>query len=334
MQRQRRSFQRSLLSFIAIVLGILLAIMLSVTVYFQKMLDRVNYIDTKAPFPTAEVLQDLISEAEIPTFSEITPIGGKDTDLVNILLVGQDRREGENRARSDSMILCTFNKASKEVTVTSFLRDLYVTIPEYGDNRINAAYVYGGIPLLEETLASNFGIQVDGTVEVEVDFTQFAQVIDLLGGVSMELRQDEADAINAALDGNLTAGEQWLSGSQALAYARIRNLDADGDFSRTDRQRKLVYALFRSYKDADLGAVLSLISEALPMITTDMSRLSMLRYAAELFPILAGADFASQQVPAAGTYSEETIRDMAVLVADMDAARALLQDTLLADPEK
>jgi anionic cell wall polymer biosynthesis LytR-Cps2A-Psr (LCP) family protein len=169
---------------------------------------------------------------------------------------------------------------------------------------------------------------------VEVDFTQFSQVIDLLGGISMELRQDEADAINATIPGNLTAGEQWLSGSQALAYARIRNLDADGDFSRTDRQRKVIYALFRSYKDADLGAVLSLISEALPMITTDMSKISMLRYAAELFPVLAGADFVSQQIPAAGTYSEETIRDMAVLVADMDAARKLLQDTLLASTEK
>ena len=327
MRRQRRSFQRTLLSFIAIVLGILLAIMLSVTLYFQHLLDRINYVEHDITFPIAENLSELIPEPEEESVSDTTQIGGKGSDLVNILLIGQDRREGEDRARSDTMILCTFNKATKEVTMTSFLRDLYVSIPGYQDNRINAAYAFGGMPLLNDTLKDNFGIHIDGNVEV--DFTQFSQIIDLLGGVSMELRQDEADAINQSVPGSLTAGEQWLTGSQALAYARIRNLDADGDFSRTNRQRKLITALLQAYKGADLSSILSLVVEALPMITTDMSKISMLRYAVELFPLLAGGNIASQQIPADGTYSNQSINDMSVLVADMEATRQLLRDTLV-----
>ena len=327
MRRQRRSFQRTLLSFIAIVLGILLAIMLSVTLYFRHLLDRINYVEQDITFPIAENLSELIPEPKEESVSDTTQIGGKGSDLVNILLIGQDRREGEDRARSDTMILCTFNKATKEVTMTSFLRDLYVPIPGYQDNRINAAYAFGGMPLLNDTLKDNFGIHIDGNVEV--DFTQFSQIIDLLGGVSMELRQDEADAINQSVPGSLTAGEQWLTGSQALAYARIRNLDADGDFSRTNRQRKLITALLQAYKGADLSSILSLVVEALPMITTDMSKISMLRYAVELFPLLAGGDIASQQIPADGTYSNQSINDMSVLVADMEATRQLLRDTLV-----
>lgn len=326
MRRQRRSFQRTLLSFIAIVLGILLAVMLSVTLYFQHLLDRVNYMEYDDSPAIAENLTDFLPAVQEKPEADTAMIGGKNSGLVNILLIGQDRRENEDSARSDTMILCTFNKETKEVTMTSFLRDLYVSIPGYSDNRINAAYAYGGSPLLNETLKQNFGIHIDGNVEV--DFTQFAQVIDLVGGVSMELRQDEAEAINETVPGNLTAGEQWLSGSQALAYSRIRNLDADGDFSRTNRQRKVITALVKAYKDADLGAILSLITEALPMISTDMSRLTMLRYGAELFPMLAGADITSQQIPASGTYTDQIINDMSVLVADMDAARQQLKDTL------
>ena len=70
---------------------------------------------------------------------------GRDSDIINILLIGQDRRE-ETRARSDSMIPCTFHKSEKKLTMTSFLRDTYVKIPGYGQNRINVAYAAGGMP--------------------------------------------------------------------------------------------------------------------------------------------------------------------------------------------
>ena len=249
-----------------------------------------------------------------------------EANYINILLIGQDRREGESQARSDSMILCTFNKHTKQLTMTSFLRDLYVSIPGYHDNRINAAYSEGGISLLRETLEQNFGVEIDGTVEV--DFTQFSGIVDLLGGVEIELRQDEANVINQETGGALEAGVRTLNGMEALAYSRIRKLDADGDFSRTNRQRKVMSALFTSLKDIKITAVIPLLNELLPMITTDMNSGQLLLCALEVFPMLSGTQIVSQHIPANGTYTDQTIDGMAVLVADMDAARQLLENTM------
>ena len=211
--------------------------------------------------------------------------------------------------------------------MTSFLRDLYVQIPGYKNNRINATYTAGGMELLNKTLEKNFGVTVDGNIEV--DFNQFSKIVDLLGGVTLELRQDEAEAVNKAVPGNLRGGECLLNGEQALAYARIRKLDSNGDFSRTQRQRKLLTALLNAYADASLPVFLSLLEEILPMITTDLTQTEILDYAMKLLPILPELELFSQHIPAEGTFSYQTIRKMAVLVADMDAARSLLEQTLL-----
>ena len=339
MKKQSPSHRRGRLILLCIVLGLILAVMLGGTLYFQHLLNRINYVDPNtAPtlsqeeldaYLATETQEDVTAPSLNPEDVEFgdhdTQIGG-DSNIINILLIGQDRREGESRARSDSLILCTFNKTSKTLTMTSILRDLYVKIPGYRQNRINAAYAAGGMSLLNKTLAENFGIHNDGNVEV--DFTQFAGIIALLGGVEIELRQDEATWINRETGSSLSAGTQLLKGSQALAYARIRKLDADGDFSRTSRQRKVITALIDAYKNTSLTSALSLLEEVLPMLTTDMTDTELLGYAVTLFPLLSGAEIVSQHIPAAGTYSSRMIDGMAVLVADMDANRQLLEETL------
>lgn len=328
------------MKFLCTLLGLILVVMLGVTVYFQHLLGQIHYVnpDDSASLSQEELDAYLAAEeggassgssmnsGDVQFDQHSTQIGGKGSNLVSILLIGQDRREGEGRARSDSMILCTFNKKTKQLTMTSFLRDLYVQIPGYNSNRINAAYAAGGMSLLDKTLAQNFGLYIDGNVEV--DFNQFAGIVDLLGGVEMELRQDEADFINEETGSSLSQGVYRLSGDQALAYSRIRKLDADGDFSRTNRQRKIMSALVEAYRDSNLTTLLSLMNQILPMITTDMSKLQILGYALELFPVLSGAEIVSQRVPADGTYSNQMIDGMAVLVADMDAARQMLEQTL------
>ena len=95
----------------------------------------------------------------------------QDKDIVNLLLIGQDRREGQDRQRADSMIMVTLNKKTKQISMTSFMRDLYVQIPGYSDNRINATYAFGGMDLLDSTLNTNFGVEIAGNVEV--DFGEF-----------------------------------------------------------------------------------------------------------------------------------------------------------------
>ena len=322
MKRKRRSSPaRSAMKLLCLMLGLVLTVMVGATVYFQAQMGMLPSLE--------EGLSKLDWELPELSLGKTDQIGGRGSHVVNILLIGQDRREGEERARSDSMILCTFNKKTQQVIMTSFLRDLYVTIPGHGANRINSAYAAGGMELLDKTLEENFGLHIDGNVEV--DFDRFAEIIDLLGGVELELRQDEADFINEETGSSLTAGWQRLAGEQALMYSRIRKLDADGDFSRTNRQRKVMSALLSAYRGSGAGTMVSLLKQVLPMLDTDLGNMKLLMLAAELAPMLGSAEIVSQHVPAPGTYTDQTIDGMAVLVPDKEAIQTMLEKTLLGE---
>lgn len=255
-----------------------------------------------------------------------TAAAAEPEETLNILLIGRDSLEPGESARSDTMILCSFHPDSGKLTLTSFLRDLYVTIPGHGKNRLNAAYAFGGSKLLKRTLEHNYDIAVDGCVEV--DFSCFPEIIDLLGGVRIDLREDEARFISRQTGTDLSQGPQKLSGSQALVYARIRKLDADGDFGRTLRQRKVIIALLDSYRDAGLIKGLALVKTLLPYVSTDLPRDTLLAHAKTMMPILSGMRLSSQTVPAAGSYICRRIDGMDVLIADENAVRKQLQDTL------
>lgn len=304
--------------------------------YVDYLMNQVHYVDPETtPTLTQQELDSLLAEEIIPQATTEPTVHGKKAYLpvvkeervINILLIGQDRRAGETRARSDAMILCTFHTGSNTLTMTSFLRDLWVQIPGYGDNKLNAAYVAGGMKLLNETLEKNFGVHIDGNVEV--DFQQFTQIIDMLGGIEIELRADEAKYLNRALNSkDLTSGVQTLNGQQALCYARIRSLDSDGDFSRTGRQRKVLEALICKYRGAGVKTALTLLDDILPMVTTDMTKVQIVGYCWDLLPMLSSMQIVSQRIPAEGTFTTPVIRNMSVLLADMDAARKMLRHTL------
>jgi anionic cell wall polymer biosynthesis LytR-Cps2A-Psr (LCP) family protein len=147
--------------------------------------------------------------------------------------------------------------------------------------------------------------------------------------VEIELRQDEADVINQQTGSNLTEGLQSLDGFQTLTYSRIRSLDRDGDFSRTNRQRKVINAVVSSLRNTSLTDLTPLISKILPMLTTDLSRGQLFLYALEILPNLSQIELHSQRIPADGTFTDKTIDGMSVLVADLDAQRQHLRSTLL-----
>ncbi len=339
-QARRSSGGRAAMIALCVVLGVILTILLGATIYAQRLLNKINYVKPGEQVTLSQ--QEAIEEATLeqedvdstaPTMNdedvqwgENTTEIGTEEHIVNILLIGQDAR-GNERARSDVMILCTFNKESGTLTMTSFLRDLYVQIPGYGNNKLNAAYAWGGMELLNKTLEKNFGIHVDGNVEV--NFERFAKIIDILGGVEIELRSDEANYINSSVPGSrLRSGVQRLNGEQALTYSRIRKLDANADFSRTNRQRKVLNSLIQEFKNADLSTILGLLEEVLPMLTTDMTQTEIVGYTTELFPLLASAEIVSQRIPMDGAYANRKIDGRSVLVADMDAVRDFLEKTL------
>lgn len=340
--KRKRSVARVFLVILCVLLGLILAAGIAATVVGNSLYNKMNRIEQPQETLTQEEIQQILQEETVDPNGPTAPVmdeqdmnwGEKEVQIIessgekiNILLIGQDARSGETRARSDSMILLTFDTDKKTVTMTSFLRDLYVKIPGYQDNKLNAAYAFGGMPLLNKTLEVNFGVQVDGNVEV--NFSRFAEVIDLLGGVDMELRQDEANLINRKVGhSKLSEGMMHMDGDQALYYSRIRYLDADGDFSRTNRQRKVITALIDKFRNTDRVTLLGLLDDLLPMIATDMDRSDILKLAADLIPMLKDCTVISQRVPADGEYEFRTIRSMSCVVADMDAARELLKQTI------
>lgn len=345
--------KRTLLIILCVVLSVILAILIGVAVYAEYILGLINYRnpgDTRPSLSESELnqfLQD--NEIDNPDFTGPTMSGadinwgddansiGEGEEIINILLVGQDRRKGESRARSDSMILCTINRVDNTITLTSFLRDLYVQIPGYRDNRINVSYFLGGTELLNECIEKNFGVHIDGNVEV--DFTGFQKIIDTLGGVDIELTSAEAAYLNrrgnwdvnnsSAGTWSLKEGLNHLTGEQALAYARIRQVGYTGDFGRTDRQKTVLNALFEKAKNMNVSQFNSLLTTLLPLVTTDMTNKEVVSYAMQVFPMISKIeDLGTYRVPADGAYQMTMIDGMSVLLPDLEASREMLEEIM------
>ncbi|HPU63706.1 MAG TPA: LCP family protein, partial [Mobilitalea sp.] len=177
----------------------------------------------------------------------------KDKNVFNVLLIGSDSRDPDDRGRSDAMMVLSVSKKNKEIVLTSLLRDIYLNIPGKKSNRLNAAYALGGAKLLTETIENNFKIKLDGYVAV--DFIAFLEIIDILGGVTVEVTEEELPFLNSNIrninmflnedtDKDLipAAGKYLLNGKQTLGYSRIRY--AGTDFARTARQRKVLEQIF------------------------------------------------------------------------------------------
>lgn len=351
-QKHSGAWQKYVLIALCVVLFLVLITLIFVTAYVEAALNRINRPPEDTATLSSSELEDIYKPQDtispdftgptynpeditLPTLAPDDPIIPKD-GIINILLIGQDRRPGETQQRSDAMILCTFNLKKNTITMTSFLRDLYVEIPGYKPTRLNAAYQIKGMRLLDETLAINFGVHVDANVEV--DFDGFMEIIDLLGGVDINLTKAEADYLNR--NGNwgvtddagtwrLKEGINHLNAQQALAYSRIRQLGSD--FARTERQRNVITALIKAYKNQSWTKMESLLWDILPLITTDMTNSDIFGYAAQLFPMLSSATIVTQRIPASGTYENAVVNGDEVLVPDLVANRQLLKNTISPD---
>lgn len=251
---------------------------------------------------------------------------GESGKIVNILLVGQDSRPGEDSKLADTIILLTLNKETKTLTTTSFLRDSYVKLPENyrghrcGWNRINTAYALGygwfgdagAMEMLNVTIQNNFGIEIDGNVEVSFD--SFTQVIDYLGGLKLELTQEETDYLNTQSElygtRHLEAGPNVLTGEEALWYARMRHMNAaDNDFKRASRQRMIIEKVLNDCKTMSVLELNKLLDTVLPMVTTNITPEVMKMYISELLPYIFEVEFVSNQCPAEveGSYWGEMV---------------------------
>ncbi len=246
-----------------------------------------------------------------------------DPMVENILLIGVDDRKGGDVSRSDTMILVSIDKKHSQIKMTSFMRDTYVTIPGHGDDKMNAACVYGGPQLVMETIEYNFGIDVDGYVLV--DFNAFKDVIDSLGGVTVAVEKREAEYINRTSKQKIEYGDAvTLNGEEALVYVRIRYLDSD--FYRTQRQRKVISAILNQVKKTNPLELIDTGKTVLSYVETDMSpvKLSLLAEGAVL--MYMHYDIVQARVPYDNKCTSATIGGASVLTIDKAETSQLIQD--------
>lgn len=246
---------------------------------FQPLLSTATYIPTDYPTPIPTPTPTPIIVRPIGHERGVDPIPEPD-DQVTIMLLGSDQREGAYTGRTDTMILVTVNTKDNTVNVVSFPRDLYVYIPNWKDQRLNAAYPHGGFEDLQETLAYNFGFRPD--FYIMVNFWAFEYFVDDLGGFYINIPRTICDDKWGGGESHCVyPGTHHMDGREALWYVRSR--DTTNDFDRNIRQQLVLQAmldrmlalktltripqLYKTYSnhvttDLDLVTVLSLIPTA------------------------------------------------------------------------
>ncbi len=197
-------------------------------------------------------------------------------DIMNILIVGSDAREGDNKSRSDTIMIFSIDKVDNEIKLISIMRDTYAKIPGYSDQKINHAFAYGGADLLRETVEENFNVNIDKYVVL--DFAAFKEIINIIGGIDVELNEDEIVDLNNCMYGLkekeivevVNTGMNHLNGTQALAYARMRHT-GKGIYDRGKRQREIVGITIEKSKKLSLFKYPSIAKVLLKSIETDVS---------------------------------------------------------------
>lgn len=327
--------KRNTKKIIGICVGVLAAICLMVVVTGNYFLDRLNY--------EKDSDMNLVTESGDPLDldNDEKNIEPADSNVINVLLIGEEKINDGARGRSDAMMIATINQKQKSLKLTSIMRDCYVSIPGYRDNKLNAAYNEGGGPLLLATIEQNFQIHLDGYARV--DFEAFETIIDKLGGVDIELSQEEANYLNRTnyisntANRTMKAGINNMNGNQALGYSRVRYVKAvDGerdDFGRTSRQRTVLNAVFEKYKNTNLVEMISLANGVLPHVYTNLTKTDILSYIAA-FVATGSTELETFRIPMDDAYYGAR-RDGAgsVLVVNFEINNAALQEFIYGHDE-
>ncbi len=277
-------------------------------------------VDNTTPEPTKPVEEGDITGTPQPTSRPAFEPRHEDY-VYNILLIGIEALPKFGGERSDTMILVSVNSNDKKIYMTSLMRDMYVQIPGYSDDKLNSVYGKGGAPLLIETIEQNFQVKIDGYVKV--GFDSFEWIIDRLGGVEITLTAEEAaylrrtNYISNPANRTVVAGTQVMNGNQALGYCRVRMVPtasgADSDFGRTERQRTVLTKLFNKYKDTNIFTLLSVLNDCLPQVVTDISTedMKMLLETVVEDRILTLENF---RIPISGSFDDVYVGEARVLV--------------------
>lgn len=263
---------------ILLIVGIVVLLVFFIAVaYVYTKWSKIDTRDIKA--------EDIVINEEVKLNKELDLGDG----YKNVALFGVDSRDGSlgKGNRTDCIIVASLNNETKEIKMVSVYRDTLLNLSEGTYQKCNGAYSYGGPVMAINMLNMNLDLDIEDYVTV--DFGAIADAIDLLGGVDIEVTEEEVPYINsyiwetAASAGKeetlvQTSGLQTLNGVQATTYARIRST-AGGDFTRTERQRLVIEKMFEKAKTADLGTINEIIDKVFPQVSTSFTLQEILMYA-------------------------------------------------------
>ncbi|WP_195619447.1 LCP family protein [Clostridium paraputrificum] len=318
MKPEKHKKQMSKKTKIIITISIILALLVGSVVF--------GYFYVRSKIYSNSDISDITTE---DSFEEVPGI-------TNILLIGTDARDLNERARSDSIIIATIDNNTKKLKLSSIMRDTFVDIPGYGEQKINAALALGGPELLMKTIKENFNFTLDKYVMV--NFWGFEDIIDGIGGIEVDVKDYEIPEINKFI-GEVrdvksppltTPGLQHLDGQQALAYARIRKV-GNGSYERTERQRRVLDIVAEKMMDVSVVKYPGLLYDLLPSVKTNIEPLTLLNYAYTVSKF-GELKFEQLQIPATELSQGGLYRNKGwVLLIDKEQNGKILNDFIYND---
>lgn len=314
---RKKHGKRKKLGFLQIVIILVLILVLIIAwtvggIFWKFYKDTVDIVPADEVDPKAESVK--IAQEE-----------QKSEDVFNIMLVGTDTRDPDaDMGRSDSMMLVSYNKQENKATVVSFLRDSLVEIDGYGKSRLGHTYAYGGVGLTINTINQTYGLDIQNYVTISFD--NLVNIIDELGGITVNITEEEAEYYRENGMPDIISGNVTLTGSQALAHARNRTLGSD--FERTRRQRDVLYGIYNKImQEKDPTTILPLIEYCMNQVSTNMSVTDIYSLATE---VMGSENLTLQQagIPQEGMYTPVVYEGMDVLEIDVEACKEYLENIL------
>lgn len=299
---KKKKSKKAALIILSVILVLIIALIGFGILFVNGKLNLIGYdesttIDTNQEFVETDDDKMSFEEMDDATGSDYKSIlknwatnGGEkmsNKNVINVLLIGSDASAEEpgrsnitDKGNTDAMILVSIDKVNKTVKLISFMRDSYTYMDGFDRYaKLNAACANGGPAYLVETIENDYKIEINGYALV--DFDSFRQVIDVLGGVNVDVPQYVANYLSGS-KGTFPSGDNvLLNGDQALRFSRIRKSDANGDVSRVQRQRQVISALINKCKGASLSQINDVADVILANVRTNIGKKEILSYATQ-----------------------------------------------------
>ena len=264
-RKKRKSFLRRFISFIMTLVVIAALIGAAGVIYAKDKLDNISHVE--------------LDEGSLAADNDIS-------DYRNIVILGVDTRDMSNfsGSRTDSIIIVSINRKSGDIKLISVYRDSFLDIEGVGLDKVTHAFAYGGPERTINTLNRNLDLNI--TEFAALNFKTVAKVVDSVGGIDIDIKDDEISQMNTYLPETArylkcdfeyitAAGKQHLDGVQAVTYSRIRHTEG-GDYRRTERMRTVLTAVFKEVKKMGFGELNKMMDDVLPEVSSNIDSMDII----------------------------------------------------------